>query len=111
MSPAEQATGVSLRATHIQNAIDRMRNDINLASACVRWLIGQGYIPTHVDAGESNKPIVWIEPKPYCKRLKHECGAHYYKVEGMPGFEVRTWRADVLGCYVQWLETRARGAH
>lgn len=111
MNPAGQAHPVSLRASHIQRAIDRMRNDINLAWTCVRWLIDQGYVPTHVDAGETIKPIVWIETKPICEKLKAQHSAYYYRTDGMPGGRIETWRAEVMGCHVQWFEVKTRGAH
>lgn len=111
MNTAGQTTGVSLRATHVQRAIERMREDIDKACECVRWLIAQGFQPTHVDAGETAKPIVWIEPKQSCMKLKHDHDAHYYKTEGMAGMRRETWRAEIMGCHVQWLEIKTGGTH
>lgn len=109
---SEAATGfITLRAMHVQRAIERLRTDIDLATACANKLIADGFLPTHIDAGDTPKPIVWIETKPSCEKLKTKHGTHYYRTDGMPGCRIETWRAEILGCHVQWFEVKSKGVH
>lgn len=84
-------------------ALESLEQGISLARACVKQLAKDGYRPTHLEVRQGVMPIVWIEHRVGCARLKRE-GAGIYKTEGFAGFRMLTWQADRLGCRVQWIE-------
>lgn len=71
---------------------------------CKEWLKDNGFTLTLVEIGEHAQPLIRIQTGGKCNLLKERHNAVCYGFRGDQGGRVNTWRADVLGCRVEWIE-------
>lgn len=83
--------------------LSALEQGIATARACVQQLRTDGYRPTHIEVRDGIMPLVWIEHRVGCARLKRE-GAGIYRAEGFSVFRLLTWQTQRMGCRVQWIE-------
>jgi len=72
---------------------------------CIDWLMVKGFTITHAQIGGDHAlPVIHIQTGGLCNLFKERYNAVCYGFRGEQGVRVDTWRAEVLGCRIEWIE-------
>lgn len=71
---------------------------------CIDWLMVKGFVLTKVEIGDHALPVIHIQTGGLCNLFKERYNAVCYGFRGEHGVRVDTWRAEVFGCRVEWVE-------
>lgn len=85
-----------------QNA--RIRHGLAAEMACMDFLEGNGFTVIKTVNGEHAMPVIHIQTSGKCNLLKERHNALCYGYRGDADGRIKIWRADVLGCRVEWTE-------
>ncbi len=81
--------------------IARLKRHIEQSAAALNWLAVEGFQPLSiVSEGERRAPILQIALSPRVALLKNSHKAWRHSITA----DSTTWRADIMGCRVQWTE-------
>jgi hypothetical protein len=81
--------------------IERIKHHAQLASKAINWLVVEGFTPLEIVVQcERRAPVVRIALSTRCGWLKREYMAYKHEITATHV----TWRANVMGVRVQWIE-------
>ncbi|MDR2220987.1 MAG: hypothetical protein LBE24_10500 [Methylobacillus sp.] len=86
--------------TNLRRATERVHHQTESALTLLDWLDVEGLIALSVTIEHERRPLVSIGLSPKCTWLKTHHKAYVHSRSP----NVVTWRCDLMGCRVQWLE-------
>ncbi len=90
------------QAKAIRRTTERIHLATSAALVMLSWLEAEGFDVLGLSIEPERKPIVNIALSSKCQWLKTKHRAYVHRIDG--GVHARTWRADIMGCRVQWIE-------
>lgn len=92
-------------AAHHLDQNSHIFNALIAAQRCFDWLEAEHFtVLLGTFGGNHSRPILTIETCGKCEWLKEKHGAYAYMYHPVNGVRSTRWRADLLGCRVEWEE-------